>query len=140
MNSPSLTTTRKRVPMRSPRSCLPRTGSSPRRTKPARSFSAKLVRRCVNGECLRRLTPHGLGWPTNTNVWKPNSPKAVASVASAKAFAQLLDSSCETFKGITPHGGVGWLWHIWSDSMLDGWGLLDWNGNPKWSFAPRTDC
>lgn len=80
------------------------------------------------------------GWPTNTNIWQPNSPDAVASVDSAKAFAQLLDNSCETFKGITPQGGVGWFWHIWSDSMLDGWGLLDWGGNPKWDFSPRTDC
>ncbi|KIM30062.1 glycoside hydrolase family 17 protein [Serendipita vermifera MAFF 305830] len=79
------------------------------------------------------------GWPTNANVWGPNSPNAVASVDSAKAFAKLLDGMCETFKSTTP-GGVGWFWHIWSDAMLDGWGLLDWNGNPKWNFAPRTSC
>lgn len=88
----------------------------------------------------RKIIFSQTGWPTNANVWPPNSPTAVASVDSAKAFAQLLDTSCETFKGITPHGGVGWFWHIWSDAMLDGWGLLDWNGKPKWAFAPRTDC
>ncbi|KIM30043.1 glycoside hydrolase family 17 protein [Serendipita vermifera MAFF 305830] len=80
------------------------------------------------------------GWPTNTKVWKGNSPKAVASLESTKAFAKLLDDSCETFKGITPLGGVGWFWHIWSDSMLEGWGVLDQSGKPKWTFAPRTSC
>ncbi|KAG8770851.1 hypothetical protein FS842_003048 [Serendipita sp. 407] len=80
------------------------------------------------------------GWPTNANVWQPNSPNAVASVESATAFYNLLDGACEQLKGITPQGGVGWFWHIWEDAMLDGWGLLDWNSNPKWNFAPRTGC
>lgn len=80
------------------------------------------------------------GWPTNANVWQPNSPNAVASVASAEAYYHLLDNACAQLKGITPRGGVGWFWHIWSDEMLDGWGLIDWNGNPKWNFAPKTSC
>ncbi|PVF94620.1 hypothetical protein CPB86DRAFT_776546 [Serendipita vermifera] len=80
------------------------------------------------------------GWPTNANVWAPNSPNAVASLDSAKAFYQLLDNSCEGLKQITPLGGVGWFWHIWEDAMLDGWGLLDWDGNPKWDFHPRKSC
>lgn len=88
----------------------------------------------------RKIIYSQTGWPTNAKVWKPNSPKAVASVQSAKGFYQVLDSSCEQFKKITPLGGVGWFWHIWKDDMLDGWGLIDWNGNPKWNFAPRTSC
>ncbi|KAG8815616.1 hypothetical protein FRC17_000647 [Serendipita sp. 399] len=80
------------------------------------------------------------GWPTNANVWAPNSPNAVASVDSARAYYNLLDGACEQLKSITPQGGVGWFWHIWEDAMLDGWGILDWDSNPKWNFAPRTGC
>ena len=88
----------------------------------------------------RKILFSQTGWPTNSKVWKPNSPKAVASVESAKGFYQMLDGACEQLKKITPLGGVGWYWHIWKDEMLDGWGLIDWNGNPKWQFAPRTSC
>jgi len=78
------------------------------------------------------------GWPTNTNVWPPNSPAAQASYDSSKAYLDLLDAHCKDFKNL--HGGVGWFWQIWSDAMLDGWGALDWNNNPKFQFSPRTDC
>ncbi|CAG7852217.1 SubName: Full=Uncharacterized protein {ECO:0000313/EMBL:CCA67642.1} [Serendipita indica DSM 11827] len=88
----------------------------------------------------RKIVYTQTGWPTNDKVWKANSPSAKASVGDAQAYYQLLDRSCEQLKSITPQGGVGWFWHIWKDSMLDGWGLLDWNGNPKWNFAPRTSC
>ncbi|KAG8829394.1 hypothetical protein FRC17_006661 [Serendipita sp. 399] len=80
------------------------------------------------------------GWPSNAKVWKPNSPKAIASIDSSKAYADLLDGACEQLKGITPQGGVGWFWHIWEDGMLDGWGVLDWNSKAKFHFAPRTGC
>ncbi|KAM0746989.1 hypothetical protein T439DRAFT_293419 [Meredithblackwellia eburnea MCA 4105] len=76
------------------------------------------------------------GWPSNQNVWKANTASAVASVSSEKAYFNLLDSKCTTLKG----WGVGWFAQIWSDDMLDGWGILDWNGNPKFTFAPKTAC
>ncbi|KAF8328395.1 glycoside hydrolase superfamily [Cantharellus anzutake] len=80
------------------------------------------------------------GWPTNTKVWPANSKKAVANVQSSKAYADLLDSKCEEMKVLGPNGGIGWFWQIWSDDMLTGWGLIDSNGLPKWTFAPRTAC
>ncbi|KDQ20380.1 glycoside hydrolase family 17 protein [Botryobasidium botryosum FD-172 SS1] len=80
------------------------------------------------------------GWPSNSNIWKPNSASAVASVASEQAFFNLLDTRCADLKAMTPKGGVGWFWQIWSDPQLDGWGALDWNGNPKFKFAPKTSC
>ncbi|PVF92845.1 hypothetical protein CPB86DRAFT_790743 [Serendipita vermifera] len=88
----------------------------------------------------RKIIYSQTGWPTNAKVWKPNSPKANASVESAQAYAQILDQSCESLKKITPQGGVGWFWHIYKDSMLDGWGVLDWNEKPKWNFRPRIAC
>lgn len=78
------------------------------------------------------------GWPTNTNIWPPNNAAAQASYESSKAYLDLLDAHCESFKYL--HGGVGWFWQIWNDAMLDGWGALDWNNNPKFQFSPRTDC
>jgi len=80
------------------------------------------------------------GWPTNTNTWPANSPKAVASVASSQQYATLLDQKCEELKALVGGDGVGWFWQIWKDAQLDGWGLLDWNENPKFNFAPRTAC
>lgn len=77
------------------------------------------------------------GWPSNDSVWKANTPTAVASVASQKAYFELLDSQCRNFKD---NGRVGYFYHIWSDAQLNGWGLLDWNGNPKFQFNPRTAC
>ncbi|KDQ21132.1 hypothetical protein BOTBODRAFT_61536 [Botryobasidium botryosum FD-172 SS1] len=80
------------------------------------------------------------GWPSNANVWGPNSATAVASVASEQAYLNLLDSKCTDLKALAPKGGVGWFWQIWNDPQLDGWGALDWNGNPKFKFAPKTSC
>jgi len=80
------------------------------------------------------------GWPTNTKTWKANSPKGVASVQSSKEYADLLDKNCELMKKLAGHGGIGWFWQIWSDTSLDGWGIIGSNGKPKWNFAPRTAC
>lgn len=77
------------------------------------------------------------GWPTIDT--SSDSSHGEGSLESAQAYAQLLDSSCEALKEITPQG-VGWFWHIWEDSMMDGWGVLDSNGDPKWDFRPRTSC
>jgi hypothetical protein len=79
-----------------------------------------------------------IGWPTIDS--SSDSSHGEGSLESAQAYAELLDSSCEAFKDITPQGGVGWFWHIWKDDMMDGWGVLDSNGNPKWDFHPRTSC
>ena len=78
------------------------------------------------------------GWPTNINTWPPTNAAAQASYESSKAYLDLLDTHCEDFKHL--HGGIGWFWQIWNDVMLDGWGALDWNNNPKFQFSPRTDC
>jgi hypothetical protein len=51
----------------------------------------------------------------------------------------MLDSHCEDLKAVAG-GGVGWFFHIYSDSQELGYGLLDISGNPKYTFAPRTSC
>ncbi|KAI5479288.1 glycoside hydrolase family 17 protein [Pseudohyphozyma bogoriensis] len=56
------------------------------------------------------------GWPSNDSVWKANTATAVASVASEKAYFQLLDSKCGDLKS----WGVGWFAQIWSDDQLGG--------------------
>jgi hypothetical protein len=90
---------------------------------------------------LQTILTFGVGWPTRSNdVLPAGSPNTVASADSAQAYAQLLDSSCEDLKGRTPQGGVGWFWHSWNDGAMDGWGLIDENGNPKYNFHPRTGC
>ncbi|KAK0545032.1 hypothetical protein OC844_007402 [Tilletia horrida] len=72
-------------------------------------------------------------------VWKANSPSAIASVKSERAFFNLLDRNCEWFKAGVK-GGVGWFAHIWNDVGLPGWGILDESGQLKFDFAPRTSC
>lgn len=82
------------------------------------------------------------GWPSthdcNAGVC-PNSPNAVSSVASEKAYYDLLDSKCTTMKSY-PLGGVGWFAHIYSDSQEPGYGIYDVNGKLKFDFNPRTSC
>ncbi|ORY84748.1 glycoside hydrolase superfamily, partial [Leucosporidium creatinivorum] len=85
----------------------------------------------------KRIVMTQTGWPSDTSVWKANNPTAVASVWSEKAYFDLLDSKCEEFRW---NGGVGWFAQIWSDAQLGGWGILDWNGNKKFDFAPRITC
>lgn len=80
------------------------------------------------------------GWPSQqTSFLQPNSMDAVASVSSQKAYFAMLDSHCEDLKAVQG-GGVGWFFHLYSDTQELGYGLLDINGNPKYSFAPRTSC
>jgi len=78
------------------------------------------------------------GWPSNTDVWPANTPSAVASVSSEKAYFDLLDSMCSTFKAL-PQGGGGWFAHIYNDEDLPGWGVMQ-NGQPKFDFSARSHC
>ncbi|KAL9935568.1 hypothetical protein V8E36_005916 [Tilletia maclaganii] len=80
-----------------------------------------------------------IGWPSDASVWKPNSPRAVASVKSERAFYNLMERNCEWFKA-GAKGGIGWFAHIWDDNGLPGWGILDYSDNLKFDFAPRTSC
>ncbi|PVF94619.1 hypothetical protein CPB86DRAFT_788842 [Serendipita vermifera] len=81
------------------------------------------------------------GWPTRYNAALPGgNPATVASADSAQAYAQLLDASCEDLKSRTPQGGVGYFWHSFNENAMDGWGVLDENGNTKYNFHPRTSC
>ncbi len=83
------------------------------------------------------------GWPSvSYQGVEPNSPNAVASVADEQKYFQLLDSKCTSFKSMgNGNKGVGWFWHIYSDSQAAGYGYYDWNGNPKFSpFQPRIFC
>lgn len=59
------------------------------------------------------------GWPATTEVWKPNSKTADASLASEQAYYALLESKCEYFKTL-PQGGLGWFAHIYADNTLPG--------------------
>ncbi|KIY69803.1 glycoside hydrolase family 17 protein [Cylindrobasidium torrendii FP15055 ss-10] len=80
------------------------------------------------------------GWPSKSYPGvEPNSPYAVADIENEKNYYQLLDSKCEYFKYVDG-GGVGWFWHIYSDSQEPGYGLYDYSGNPKFYFRPRTSC
>ncbi|KAJ7328697.1 glycoside hydrolase superfamily [Mycena albidolilacea] len=81
------------------------------------------------------------GWPSVTSDGvQPNSPSAVANVQNEHDYYTLLDSHCTDFKAM-PGGGVGWFWHIYSDDMEPGYGLLSTSGKLKFSpFAPKTSC
>ncbi|KAJ6548740.1 glycoside hydrolase superfamily [Mycena capillaripes] len=80
------------------------------------------------------------GWPSVTSVGvHPNSPSAVANVQNEHDYYSLLDAHCAYFKTVKG-GGVGWFWHIYSDDMEPGYGLLGTNGKPKFPFSPKTSC
>lgn len=68
-----------------------------------------------------------------------NSPNAVANVQNEAAYYQLLDNHCEDLK-VVPGGGVGWFAHVYSDAQEAAYGVLGYDGQPKFNFAPRTWC
>lgn len=78
------------------------------------------------------------GWPSNDSVWKANSKSAVSNTGSEKAYFDLLDDLCTTFKQ-GPQGGTCWFAHMWEDNALPGWGVLK-GGKPKFDFNARTHC
>lgn len=80
------------------------------------------------------------GWPSmNYSGVEANSPHAVSDVANERDYALLLDDHCTDLKQVSP-GGVGWFWHIYSDSQLPGYGVYNTKGTPKFEFRPRTEC
>lgn len=76
------------------------------------------------------------GWPSNENLWSPNSKKVVASVPSEEAYWKLLDGHCEDFFKAK---NIGWMWRSWDD-VIDGWGTLYSNGTEKWKISARQTC
>lgn len=84
------------------------------------------------------------GWPSDAKVWPPNSKNAIASVRQEARFFRLLDTlACRQTMRTGPKGGLGWFAHIWTDSMLPGWGILEGDGSSgkaKFNFRPRVSC
>jgi len=76
------------------------------------------------------------GWPSNENLYAPNSPDVVATVASEQAYWNLLDGHCsDYFKA----NKVGWMWRAWDDH-LDGWGVKSTSQTDKWSWSAKQTC
>lgn len=73
-----------------------------------------------SNDSVRRLSSFHLRSEliTEKQVWKANSPNAVASIESEKAYFDLLDSRCGDFK---KSNSVGWFAHLYSDNDLPGW-------------------
>jgi len=88
----------------------------------------------------KKITITQTGWPTNQKEWKSASKNVDVSKSSAQGFADMLDKHCSDMKSIAGHGGVGWFWQTWSEDDLSGWGLMEPNGQPQFSFNPRTSC
>ncbi|OAV92397.1 hypothetical protein PTTG_08963 [Puccinia triticina 1-1 BBBD Race 1] len=76
------------------------------------------------------------GWPSNTDVWKANSPKAIASIEQEALYYKMLDRQCRYFKA----NRIGWFSHVYNDATLPGWGIMYGNGTEKFSFNPRIHC
>jgi len=76
------------------------------------------------------------GWPSNEDVWPPNSPDAVVSIQSEKDYFDLLDKNCSYFKS----NSIGWMARAYDDNGLPGWGVLDSNEKPKFTFAHKLSC
>jgi exo-beta-1,3-glucanase (GH17 family) len=89
-----------------------------------------LISNITNAVCAQT------GWPSNKNLYKPNSPNIVASPDSQRGFWGLLDSKCESY---FKSKRVGWMWRAWDDTM-DGWGVVTKLGGKKWDVGARTQC
>jgi len=77
------------------------------------------------------------GWPSDDSVWPPNSPDAVVSVQSEQDYFNLLDSKCSSY---FKTNNVGWMARMYDDNGLPGWGVKDFNENPKFPFSPKLTC
>ncbi|PLW37590.1 hypothetical protein PCASD_09031 [Puccinia coronata f. sp. avenae] len=73
------------------------------------------------------------GWPSNTDVWKS---AAVANLEQETLYFQMLDRHCKYFK----RHSISWFSHIYNDTTLPGWGIVNGNGTEKISFHPRIAC
>ncbi|KAJ7629058.1 glycoside hydrolase [Roridomyces roridus] len=76
------------------------------------------------------------GWPSNEDEFAPNSPAVVASVASEKAYWDLLDGHCEDYFKLK---NIGWMWRSYRDD-IEGWGVVELNGTDKWEWEARVRC
>jgi len=76
------------------------------------------------------------GWPSNENLYAPNSPDVVASIPSEKAYWNLLDGHCSDY---FKTNNVGWMWRAWDDD-LDGWGVKTLNQSDKWAWGAKSTC
>jgi len=76
------------------------------------------------------------GWPSNEDLYAPNSANVVASVSSEQAYWNLLNGHCgDFFKA----NNIGWMWRSWDDTMA-GWGLKTTSGSSKWSVTVKQTC
>ncbi|KAI5118469.1 hypothetical protein M0805_003730 [Coniferiporia weirii] len=76
------------------------------------------------------------GWPSNKDLWSPNSADIVVSVQSEQAYWELLDGYCEDyFKA----NNIGWMWRSFNDD-LQGWGAFDSSGKQKWNITAKQSC
>lgn len=64
------------------------------------------------------------GWPSNTDVWKANSPKAVSNLGQEDSYFKMLDQQCLYFKNHL----ISWFSHIYNETSLPGWGIVYGNG------------
>lgn len=76
------------------------------------------------------------GWPSNKELWAPNSKNIVVNVNSEQAYWELLNEKCsDYFKA----KNIGWLWRSFND-QLSGWGAYDIDGKPKWDINVNATC
>jgi hypothetical protein len=101
---------------------------------------AYVNRLAIKQSQLVRSLPLFLRFDFQPLLHRPQTTGVIPSVANEEAYMNLLNSKCSELKSLTPLGGVGWFWNIWSDKMLGGWGFLDSQGNPKFDFKPIVSC
>lgn len=76
------------------------------------------------------------GWPSNKNLYSPNSGNIVVNVQSEADYWSLLDGHCEDWFKVN---NVGWMWRNWDDTM-DGWGAVTTGGQAKFNVNARKTC
>lgn len=81
------------------------------------------------------------GWPHVENCPGvcANSPDAVASDASSKAYYDLLDSQCSYFKTNQVGGPIGWFAHIYSDNQEPEYGIYNSKGKLRVSEGEQIE-
>ena len=79
------------------------------------------------------------GWPAmESGSTVSSSPTAVADLQQSQDYFDLLDSNCQQLKS-NPGGGVAWFAHLYSVDQDPSYGVLS-NGEPQFSFSPKTSC
>eukprot|EP01117_Protostelium_nocturnum_P009675 TRINITY_DN3457_c0_g2_i3.p1 TRINITY_DN3457_c0_g2~~TRINITY_DN3457_c0_g2_i3.p1 ORF type:complete len:283 (-),score=67.74 TRINITY_DN3457_c0_g2_i3:49-897(-) len=72
-------------------------------------------------------------WASDASGHGRGGHEEARNMDNFKQYWNTINDNCQYFKNVR----VGWFIHAYSDAGEPGFGMLDWNGNPKYNFKPK---